>query len=515
MIPLQVSGAPYTPSASGDSAGLSNGPTKGLTNSKTRALATGPSSQLSVATQTPQASQAAVRSQASGNAQLTSLPETAGHTPSGFASLLEQFVHDFPAQQAGPVSRPPQNTSTEANFAGQQSGAAQPTGQLHPAAESEAASEPALPDSASGLPQLEAAVPPALPPVTATSASPPARSKTNATGLKTLPKTENSPAAAVPSEMPVPVPGLLPGATISRKDSDKGPKDSPIGMKISSGPSLAAPSSSSRSSSFIDPGQKSETPEAPSRVDLSPPAVLQVNIKFGEGNTSPSEESTSARENELPPHALDSAEKRPVQSAPAIGPASAPPAAPNSAPTNATPLQPVPVLPGWSPSAPSGSAVTPAMPPALVTAAPEPQTVGGLHAPFSSPNQSASTPAAPVVLAEPEPSRTPTPLRSVALEFTPDGTQDIRVRLSERAGEVHVSLHTSDTSLTGRLSEGVHELTSSLLNAGYEARVWTPDPNAQRQRNPQEQPQSREERAPDEESGGFDDFLQQNPEEGS
>jgi hypothetical protein len=74
----------------------------------------------------------------------------------------------------------------------------------------------------------------------------------------------------------------------------------------------------------------------------------------------------------------------------------------------------------------------------------------------------------------PEPATAPQPLRSIALEFAPDGAADVRLRLSERAGEVHISLHSSDPSLTGRLHEGVHDLVGSLSNAGYEAEAWTP-----------------------------------------
>ena len=45
-------------------------------------------------------------------------------------------------------------------------------------------------------------------------------------------------------------------------------------------------------------------------------------------------------------------------------------------------------------------------------------------------------------------------MRSVSLEFTPDGTHDVRVRLAERAGDVHISLHSTDASLAGRVREG-------------------------------------------------------------
>lgn len=82
------------------------------------------------------------------------------------------------------------------------------------------------------------------------------------------------------------------------------------------------------------------------------------------------------------------------------------------------------------------------------------------------------------------------PLRSVALEFTPDGTRDVRVRLSERAGEVHVSLHSTDPSITKGLRDGVTDLASVLAHAGYDAKTWTPGGQ------PQDNPQPREAPAP-------------------
>jgi hypothetical protein len=65
------------------------------------------------------------------------------------------------------------------------------------------------------------------------------------------------------------------------------------------------------------------------------------------------------------------------------------------------------------------------------------------------------------------------PLRSLSLEFAPDGAQDVRVRVEERAGDVHISLHSTDPALSGRLSDGVHELVGTLASAGYDAQAWT------------------------------------------
>jgi hypothetical protein len=80
------------------------------------------------------------------------------------------------------------------------------------------------------------------------------------------------------------------------------------------------------------------------------------------------------------------------------------------------------------------------------------------------------------------------PLRAVSLEFSPDGASDVRVRLSEKAGEVHISLHSSDASLASSLHEGVNDLIGSLSSAGYEADAWTPGQgHSNNQREPDQQ----------------------------
>ena len=83
--------------------------------------------------------------------------------------------------------------------------------------------------------------------------------------------------------------------------------------------------------------------------------------------------------------------------------------------------------------------------------------------------------------------RAPQPMRSLSLEFTPDGARDIKVRLSEKGGEVHISLHGTDPSLASRVREGVGDLVGSLSKAGYDAEAWTPDQGRQNQRQQPEQ----------------------------
>jgi hypothetical protein len=105
------------------------------------------------------------------------------------------------------------------------------------------------------------------------------------------------------------------------------------------------------------------------------------------------------------------------------------------------------------------------------------------------PASHAPVPAEPVTK---EPNQQP--LKSLSLEFAPDGAGDVRLRVSERAGEVHISLHSSDASLSGKLHEGVHDLVGSLSRAGYDAEAWTPGQGQpggnQRQQERQQQPSS-------------------------
>jgi hypothetical protein len=118
-------------------------------------------------------------------------------------------------------------------------------------------------------------------------------------------------------------------------------------------------------------------------------------------------------------------------------------------------------------------------------------SVAGAQVPKSSAEpatRSATQPAAAAETAPPEKEQA-RPLKSVALEFTPDGARDVRVRLSERAGVVHISLHSSDPSMTKNLRDGMGDLTSVLEHAGYDANAWTSGGD-------KEQPQQREEPAP-------------------
>lgn len=163
-------------------------------------------------------------------------------------------------------------------------------------------------------------------------------------------------------------------------------------------------------------------------------------------------------------------------------------------PDNAQPipvvLKPVPELP----PAPQASAPAPAPAVSLNPAATVPTTVA-VRPPETNPHPAPQTPpsnARSTDIEEPVTQQTPQqPLRSVSLEFSPDGAGDVRLRLSEKAGEVHITLHSSDSSLTSRLHEGVHDLVGALSSAGYEAEAWTPGQGHQGNQREPEQRKSR------------------------
>lgn len=99
------------------------------------------------------------------------------------------------------------------------------------------------------------------------------------------------------------------------------------------------------------------------------------------------------------------------------------------------------------------------------------------------------------------------PVKALSIEFAPDGAQDVRVRLSEHAGDVHISLHTADPSLSGRLNDGVKDLVDSLTTAGYDAQAWTPDEGRQNQRQAEEPRRMRNQGSSDPDAENFSSLM--------
>ncbi len=177
-------------------------------------------------------------------------------------------------------------------------------------------------------------------------------------------------------------------------------------------------------------------------------------------------------------------------------------------PTDHSPtrVEPAPLLQG-APQQPVSPHQTPSAQPVPVDVA-QPTVVR--HE--SRPAEPAAAPPAPPPEAK-EPAAQP--LRSVSLEFAPDGQSDVRLRLSERAGEVHISVHSNDPSVHGKLQEGIHDLIGSLSNAGYDANAWTPGQSHENhQRRRDETPNPRRKDTPGAGAEDFGGLLQKTTREG-
>jgi hypothetical protein len=416
--------------------------------------------------------------------------ETEVPPASGFARLLQQFTSEDPVAGTSPqpqvLSKPDLSTKPAADASG-------------------AAAIATLTERAQ--PALTALL--TLPPIS----SPSARAKTAAPASRPDAPSEMN---KLPASVFVPDPALVPlkitpvgvnSAANSGTDSKAAKIDGILTAPVQNAPAKNPPRAAPAASNDAESNDA-----APARLDLAPPSVLEVNIRSEDRSPGVTQAVTTSPEKAQAKSEPPAEEKRDAPATPIQSPAVA--ATPTTAVASGASGLSVPAV--SSPGVAAAAANAPLPPPVSGAPAPPPPQIQ--TAPPSGRSQSAVTNTPSAALPEPESAKAQTPLRSLALEFTPDGAQDVRVRLSERAGEVHISLHTNDSSLTEKISEGVHELAGSLASAGYDAHAWTPDPNAQRQRNQQEQQQPRQGESSGESSEEFGDFLQQQPdpqEEGS
>lgn len=68
-------------------------------------------------------------------------------------------------------------------------------------------------------------------------------------------------------------------------------------------------------------------------------------------------------------------------------------------------------------------------------------------------------------------------VRNISLRLTNADQSSVQVRLTERAGELHVSVRTPDVSLTRGLRDGLPDLMGRLQVNGYRADTWQPGGN--------------------------------------
>jgi hypothetical protein len=65
-------------------------------------------------------------------------------------------------------------------------------------------------------------------------------------------------------------------------------------------------------------------------------------------------------------------------------------------------------------------------------------------------------------------------VKDISLRLTDKDQGSVQVRLSERAGELRVSVRTPDAGLTRGLRDGLSDLVGRLEHSGYKAETWQP-----------------------------------------
>jgi hypothetical protein len=75
---------------------------------------------------------------------------------------------------------------------------------------------------------------------------------------------------------------------------------------------------------------------------------------------------------------------------------------------------------------------------------------------------------------EPPEHSTSESVRDISLQLSNKDQGRVQVRLSERAGELHVSVRTPDAGLTRGLRDGLSDLVGRLEHNGYRAETWQP-----------------------------------------
>ncbi len=103
-------------------------------------------------------------------------------------------------------------------------------------------------------------------------------------------------------------------------------------------------------------------------------------------------------------------------------------------------------------------------------------------------------------------------VRDISLKLTSQDQSSVQVRLSERAGELHVSVRTPDAGLTRGLREGLTDLVGRLEHSGYRTETWQPADHASTGQDQRRDSPSQRNSSQQQSSGGSgsDDRRQQN-----
>ena len=118
------------------------------------------------------------------------------------------------------------------------------------------------------------------------------------------------------------------------------------------------------------------------------------------------------------------------------------------------------------------------------------------HAPEARMEQPSSAPAlSHAVTPLPEKPEHLQQMRTFSLEFSPEGaagdpSRDVRLHVTQRSGDVHISVDSNDTSLSNKLRDGVQDLVGHMTQAGYEADAWSQS-GGERRRAPEPEPETK------------------------
>jgi hypothetical protein len=292
------------------------------------------------------------------------------------------------------------------------------------------------------------------------------------------------------------------------------PAPVPIILKL---PTLMARPSTSGSAEHTEDSRPAETTsrrtaraENAETLELRPPAALEVTLRSKEQPAQPSVDVASQAQTTPHPPVRPAPEKTEApQSTPAPEKQDAPQSTATPQDAHVAPTQPAPPVQHTTPVPVPAPAPVTQPHPAMVAPASQAHYAQTTH---TAPKSDTPPPSSVSHLDEmpEEPKQQTQALRSLSLEFTPDGAQDVRLRLAERAGDVHISLHSTDPALSGRLSDGVHDLVGNLSSAGYDAHAWTPEQGRQNnQRQFEDQRRGRRNPSPEQGAEEFGGLMQQ------
>ena len=107
------------------------------------------------------------------------------------------------------------------------------------------------------------------------------------------------------------------------------------------------------------------------------------------------------------------------------------------------------------------------------------------------PREGAAASSPPAVATEPAAAPEapkPAAAHDIKLQVAGQGDQRVEVRVSERAGDMHVDVRTPDSGLAGDLREDLPALASKLEQTGFRAETWHPAGAAERPRTAEAAP---------------------------